>query len=141
MNEFTRTRIQAEDGSVDWEEVDHTALLAQGPLAVLSLRSEAEQATWMLLTQHIDDGEAASLSLAKHHHMTFVSDDKLAINAALAHGVPSASCLDLLRTWQALSPEHALKIPQVLRRIATLARFTPSNSHPHLAWWRDHFAP
>ncbi|QWN17355.1 hypothetical protein DGN02_17335 [Xanthomonas citri] len=59
MNEFTRTRIQAEDGSVDWEEVDHTALLAQGPLAVLSLQSEAEQATWMLLTQHIDDGEAA----------------------------------------------------------------------------------
>ncbi|WDJ75226.1 hypothetical protein [Xanthomonas campestris] len=140
FNEFKYVRAIQANGSLLTQQVNHSIVLSQYPLSVIPVTRKAELATMMGLSMHIDDGEAASLSLAKHRGLIFVTDDKPAVKKAFQLSVPTVSSLELLRTWEALSPQHAAQIPMIIGRIAVLASFHPSKSDPNFGWWRQHRA-
>ena len=51
--------------------------------------------------------------------------------------VSTVSTATVLRTWAALDPVHARRIPEILQRITTLARFRPRQDDPGLEWWES----
>jgi predicted nucleic acid-binding protein len=137
FNEFSYVRTLQPDGSKQNTSVSHAEILSQYPLSIHSVSGAAELATLLLLTAKIDDGEAASLAIAKHRGLVFVSDDGPAIKAANYLSVPTASSLELLIRWAGSDVKRRAALPAIVQRIAVLASFIPSKSSPHRAWWED----
>jgi predicted nucleic acid-binding protein len=141
FKEFTHVRALSADGTLIQTPINHATVLGQYPLTVLPVTTAAEQATLMALNAELDDGEAASLTLAKHHGMTFVTDERPAVRVAQALSVPTVSTSQLLMAWEALDPQHAALMRGLIDRIALFARFEPPRSDPHRAWWNGHRSP
>ncbi|WP_257386401.1 hypothetical protein [Tahibacter caeni] len=135
FDEFKYVRVQQPDGSLQNTPIDRATVMSQYPLAVLALSGPNEIATFTQLTTEIDDGEAASLTIANHRGLTFVSDDRPALNAAAKLSVPSVSSIHLLMNWATLNPSNAAALPGVVKNIATLASFQPSRNSPYKVWW------
>jgi hypothetical protein len=66
-----------------------------------------------------------------------LTDDRKAIRLASRPDVAVAtiSTVDVLRVWAALSPENAMRLGEILRRIENLARFSPRKDSPDYRWW------
>lgn len=141
FRELRYVRSYAPDGSIQNVAVATQAVLSHYPLQVLSVSGTHEQTTLVELSKSLDDGEAASLTLAKHRGLVFVSDDRPALNAAAALSVPTASTLGLLKTWSELDPANEARLGKIARRIRVLASFAPPRSSPLKSWWEGLQAP
>jgi predicted nucleic acid-binding protein len=141
FNEFTHVRTQTPDGSLIQTPINHADVLGQYILTVLPITTATENDTLIALSAELDDGEAASLTLAKHRDMTFVTDDKLAVRAAQTLSVPTVSTLQILMAWETLDPLHSSLMATTIDRIAVLASFAPPRGDQNRAWWYAHRSP
>lgn len=135
LGEFKDVRIQQADGTIIRSPIDHSVVLQQFPLTILSDLSDDELDTAMDLSVEIDDGEAECLAVALHRNLVFVSDDGLAITTAESRGVQAVSSLDLISQWADLDPSRPALLLGILERIELLARYVPSRNHPRRGWW------
>lgn len=141
FNEFKYVRTLQPDGSFLNSEVNRNSVLAQYPLSVLGVSSPKELNTLIELGKLIDDGEAASLALAKHRGFTFVTDDNPAIYAAKSLSVPTVSSIELIFDWSKVQQSHVARLPDVVRNIAILASFHPPRRSDHKQWWNGFLPP
>lgn len=135
FDEFKYVRTLQPDGSLQNTPIIRAAVMSQYPLSILSVSGPMEMATQAQLANDIDDGEAASLTIATHRGLIFVSDDRPAMVAAAKLSVPSVSSIQLLIDWSNLNPSHAAALRGVVRNIALLASFQPPRNSPYRAWW------
>lgn len=135
LREFKEVRIQQADGTIIRSPIEHSVVLQQYPLAILSDLSDSELETATDLSIEIDDGEAECLAVALHRDLVFVSDDSLAIAVAESRGVQAASSLDLISQWADLDPSRSALLLSILERIELLARYVPPRNHPRRGWW------
>jgi hypothetical protein len=109
------------------------------PIPVLSMVSKVEQEMMIRFAAKIDDGEAEGLAIANARGFVFCSDDepvrKLVQSEGL--GVRLISTPEILQAWANGDQARAARLPDVVRRITTLARFRPHRASPHLAWWEQ----
>lgn len=105
-------------------------------LEITDLR-EDELGTYIQLAQDLDDGEAATLSVAHHRDFTVVSDDAQAhkvarrLNPAI-DVLGTSAIVRLLASREQLTPTD---VGILLRRIEVRARFRPRRQDPDSDWW------
>ena len=140
LAECIYVRAFSADGAIVRVPIVASALLAQYPIVVHSLTAQ-ETETFVQLAVKIDDGEAASLSVAHHRNLIFVTDDVPAAIAAAGIGAPVVGSLDLIQTWAGSDPARIGRFPTIVHNIATLAKWEPRPNHPHYGWWTRHATP
>jgi hypothetical protein len=127
------------NGAIERVPIDFTALQKLHLIASVKPESDAEKSDYVNFSIELDDGEAQSLAIAKHRGFVLLTDDRKAIRIAQSPEV-NVSVLttpQILRQWSALNPENAARVPEILSRIQTLARFSPRRDSPDAAWWQD----
>ncbi len=94
------------------------------------------------LARRVDDGEAEGLAIATSRGYAFCSDDALIKKVALAAGIQTkiVSTPELLQTWAGSDSDRIAMLPDVVRRITTLARFRPHTSSSYAVWWSNQLA-
>lgn len=127
------------DGAIERVPIDFAALQKSHLVASVKPESDAEKSDYVDFSTELDDGEAQSLAIAKHRSFTLLTDDRKAIRIAQSPEV-NVSVLttpQILRQWSALNPANATRVPEILSRIQTLARFSPRRDSPDAEWWQE----
>lgn len=106
-----------------------------GHLVTCKVETEVENELLVRLAASLDDGEAASLAIAKARGWTLVSDDIRGLTLAKSLGVPILETPDVLKLWAKATKVDEPTMGGVVMRISTLARFTPAKTSAHHAWW------
>jgi hypothetical protein len=138
-DEAQYTREHDADGNIITVAWDLSQVEASGTILRATLDSPAEIDLYVDLSQELDDGEAQALAIAKIRGWTLLTDDAKASSFARSAdlAVSTVSTATVLRTWGALGPVHARRIPHIVQRITTLARFWPRQDDPELEWWKS----
>lgn len=139
LKEAEHTREYGKDGLPVSVPIDLGELTANQALGIVGLRTEEELVDYLEFASEVDDGEAQALAIAKHRGLMLLTDDRKAIRLASRPDVAVAtiSTVDVLQVWTTLSPENAMRLGEILRRIENLARFSPRKDSPDYLWW-DH---
>jgi hypothetical protein len=122
-------------GKVIQEVVEPGQWAADGILQLLDLEP-TETATFVTLAAEIDDGEAATLTIALHRRLEVATDDRKARRVAAR-----LDLTDPVRTSQLLHDYcTAADLPdseaaELLRAVEQRARFRPPASDPLHPWW------
>jgi hypothetical protein len=129
------------DAAADLVPVDWHPLVDSDLVAVLSLSGEDEQLAFIDLLARLDDGEAATLSVAERRGFAVATDDWAArtLFTSRAPHLPLYSSLDLLHRWSQRRGLDASEIGQLLKDVRERARFLPPRDDPLSPWWHQHF--
>lgn len=129
--EYDDNRVPKEQPILLQPFIDSGLLHSVGP------ESDAEQATFLVFAQELEDGEAQALALAKHRGFVLLTDDKKARKLAQRQdvGVVTVSTVDVLREWISLAQVDPPNVRRVLGRIRELANFMPPKNSSDLQWW------
>jgi len=131
------TRDQDAEGRIITVALDLRQAEESGAIRRVTLDTSAEIELYVDLAQELDDGEAQAIAIAKTRGLTLLTDDakarRFAHSAELT--VSTVSTAMVLQIWAAQDPSHQLRIPEVVQRIATLARFRPRQDDPGFDWW------
>ncbi|HVW79364.1 MAG TPA: hypothetical protein VHB69_00285 [Mycobacteriales bacterium] len=102
-----------------------------------------ELADYISLAVSLDDGEAATLALARSRGWPVVTDDRKAIRIAGSLR-PAVRILDTPALLKLLARALRLDdaaIANTLRMVEERASFVPSRSSPDAEWWSQHREP
>lgn len=116
--------------------LDLTGYIRAGSMVSVDLDA-AELSTFVRLAAQVDDGEAATLSIAVHRGLPLATDDRKARRLTRELGLAEPiRTSDLLHSWaQLVGPEP--KAGSLLSATEQRARFRPSPTDPHHEWWRQ----
>ncbi len=105
-----------------------------------TIHGEAEMGDYIDFASEMDDGEAQALAIAKHRGFILLSDDNKAVKVARRPevAVKTISTVDILRAWAGKNPANEMRLPGVIKRITTLARFSPKISSVDYPWWNGY---
>jgi hypothetical protein len=114
---------------------------AVGSEVVASVKPESDQEIedYVSFAMELDDGEAQSLALAKHRGFVLLTDDKKALRIAKRPDVNVGilTTPQVVRLWSELDLANAARVPQVIKRVQFLARFSPARGSPEADWWHE----
>lgn len=118
--------------------LDLAALVRQGHVTILVL-SESELESFVEFASEVDDGEAASIAIARHRIPCFASDDRKArrVAALQGRGIEIIGTTGILRAWSEQPDRGPSEVATALRRVEERARFVPPRDDPHFAWWNE----
>lgn len=141
---YVPTAVEAEGifirSAADTKEVhriDLASPIAAGVVRICAPADDIEQALYVDLAMSLDDGEAMALAIAKNRGWKLATDDRKARKTAASIGVAIVTTPELLKRWATRAPHSKAETADVLRRIESLARFTPSDNSPAAKWWRE----
>jgi hypothetical protein len=139
VKESQYTREYGADGKLQLVPLDIAGLAASGLLVAVQPETELELEDYVSFATEVDDGEAQALAIAKNRAYSLLTDD---YRAAVLARDPSVrvnviSSTDVLKRWAGFREENDARIPQIVRRISELARFTPRADSSDHAWWID----
>ena len=106
-------------------------------IRVLELVSEFEFEQFLALALRLDDGEAATLSLAASRNGTLITDDRKALSIADELSVPTLTTPDVLHSWAKSLQLAEREICIALENIQLRARYEPGKRHRLSAWWQS----
>jgi hypothetical protein len=122
-------------GITTHEVVDPGQWLADGMLQILELDA-AETVQFVALATEVDDGEAATLAIARERGLDVATDDRKARRVAqrleLLEPVRTSR---LLHDYCAAADLPGREVAEVLRATEQRARFRPPTSDPLHPWW------
>ena len=97
---------------------------------------DVEHALYVNLAMRLDDGEAMALAIAKNRGWKVATDDRKARNTAASIGVAVVTTPELLEHWATRTHCSDAETADTVRRVESLARFTPLDNSPAAEWWR-----
>lgn len=124
------------DGELVRVPVDVSASIGSS-LEVAALTDD-ELGVFVALAADVDDGEAATLAVARACGLVVLTDDRKAQAMALRLGVPLLGTAELLRQCTDQQRMSVGAIGALLRRVEGRARFFPRRDDPLHAWWAEH---
>lgn len=140
--EETLYLVDVIDGESTRTQVDLNIHIEKRTLEIYQLAPGDEIATFVTLTQQVDDGEAEILALALHRSLAVATDDRLARRVAAERGLPkpvgTASFLKQYAENAGLKPHQ---INALLIAVETRASFRPPHNSPELPWWLARRSP
>jgi predicted nucleic acid-binding protein len=109
-----------------------------GDFAVVEMTTD-EQADFVELASEVDDGEAATLAVARHRRLRLATDDRAALRLIARQDpeIQVARTSSLIREWAERSSVPASEVAAALARVETDAQFSPPRSDPNATWWTD----
>jgi predicted nucleic acid-binding protein len=141
---YVPTAVQAEGifirSGADTKEVsqiDLTPSITAGIVHVCAPVDDVEQVLYVKLAMDLDDGEAMALAIAKSRGWKLATDDHKARKMAASLGVVVLTTPELLERWASRTQKSTAETANAIRRIESLARFTPPDNSPGVEWWRN----
>jgi predicted nucleic acid-binding protein len=128
-------RVAADSREV--QRIDLTPSITKGTVQICSPADDAEHALYVELALNLGDGEAMALAIAKHRGWKVATDDRKARTKADAVGVSVVTTPELVQRWASDTARSKADVTMALRRIETLARFSPAENSPAAKWWRQ----
>ncbi len=117
--------------------IDLAPHIAAGIVRICAPGDDVEHALYVELAMSLDDGEAMALAIAKNRGWKVATDDRKARNTAASIGVAIVTTPELLERWASRAHHSEAETADALRRIESLARFTPPDNSPATEWWRE----
>lgn len=127
--------VRAAEASIDLRPLERDGLVER-----TSLRPN-EQATFVALAQHVDDGEARTIAIAAHRDWAVGTDDKKALQVCRADSVDRQTITTpaFMRHWANQAAPSRETVAEALQKIRARAVYLPGTSHPVYEWWAAHF--
>jgi predicted nucleic acid-binding protein len=129
--------IRAAADSREVQRIELTPSITKGAVQICSPANDAEHALYVEFALSLGDGEAMALAIAKNRGWKVATDDRKARNKAEAVGVSVVTTPELVRRWASETARSTAEVAMALRRIETLARFSPAENSPAAKWWRQ----
>lgn len=122
-------------GSIVQTPIDLEQYSRSDTLQFLSL-AEGELLQYVELAAVVDDGEAATIAIARSRGLRMATDDRKArrVCADLGMAEPRRS-LGILHAYADAAPLNDQGIRERLIRVRTRASFRPGQSDPDYKWW------
>lgn len=116
-------------------------LVQSGVIEIVELTAQ-EQKIFLVLAQHLGDGEAASGAIAVERFGAVATDDRKARRVLGQHSPPihTIGTANLLQAWELRAQIPAGEMELALRAIRIGARFEPGPNDDGSAWWRQRAA-
>ena len=122
-------------GIATQEVVDPRQWVAEGVFQILELES-AETIQFVTLAAEIDDGEAATLAIARVRGLEVATDDRKARRVAQRLNLPEpVRTSRLLHDYCSAANLPKRDVAEVLRATEQRARFRPPTNDPLHPWW------
>ena len=128
-------------GPTDVEEaqipVDLSPLYEKCLMQLMCLEDSSEEATFVNLAAHLDEGEAIAGALAFHRGCSVATDDRKARRALgqLNPPVKLVSTLQLLKHWKEEAAAPQDELTRALADMQAGASFIPGPRDPLYRWW------
>lgn len=107
-------------------------------LSIVDLRSE-EYPLYVDLAALVDDGEAATITIARHRGTPMATDDRKARRVCREYGIPQPQrTLAILRAYAEAALLSHNQTRDLLLRVRRRASFLPPKSDPDCSWWVGH---
>lgn len=132
---YIRCRDDEGAGSLVPEAIDLSAAFQAGLIQECQVEGESETEWFVDFAMELDDGEAASLAIAKCRGWTVATDDRKAMRVAQSHGIPTLTTPEIIKIWAEDARAKDEDIAEVLRNIQLFARFVPHRISPLRRWW------
>jgi predicted nucleic acid-binding protein len=129
--------IRAAADSREVQRIDLTPSITKGAVQICTPANDAEHALYVEFALSLGDGEAMALAIAKTRGWKVATDDRKARNKADAVGVSVVTTPELVQRWASETGRSRAEVTVALRRIETLARFSPAENSPAAKWWRE----
>ena len=123
------------DDAREREPVALGEIIAGGIVSIAAAAADEELATYILLTERLNRGEAMTAAVAIHRGYAVVTDDRKAERVLGELGVPLRSTLDLVKAWFDGDQLDAAIQRQVLLDIRQRGTYKPPKRHPLRSWW------
>ena len=127
-------RVAADSRQV--QRIDLTPSITIGAVQICSPADDGELALYVEFALTLGDGEAMALAIAKNRGWKVATDDRKARIKADGVGVSVVTTPELVRRWASDATRSKAQVAMALRRIETLARFSPVENSPAAKWWR-----
>jgi predicted nucleic acid-binding protein len=115
--------------------IDLSECLDAGAIAICRLEQAREFELFIHFAQHLDEGEASVLAIAKVRDWIVATDDRKARRIAAEQSVSTISTSEMIHSWtesEQLSDRH---VGELLRNIQRFGRFVPRSTDPLYEWW------
>jgi hypothetical protein len=121
-------------------DIDLRPLEQHGLIERTSLRPD-EQATFVTLAQHVDDGEARTIAIPIHRDWAVGTDDKKALQVCRSDSIDQQPITTpaVMRHWADRAEPSRDEVTDALRKIRARAVYLPGTGHPEYEWWARHF--
>ena len=129
--------VRVRPDSAETVRIDVGPVVKAGLVATCAPTDGPETDLYVLLAQDLDDGEAMALAIAKSRGWVLATDDRKARRRAEELGVRTWTTPELMRRWAERMRHPKRVVADALRRIESLARFTPASASPEAKWWRE----
>jgi predicted nucleic acid-binding protein len=129
--------IRAAADSRDVQRIDLAPSITKGAVQICSPADDAEHVLYVEFALTLGDGEAMALAIAKNRGWKVATDDRKARNKADAVGLSVVTTPELVQRWASDTARSRAEAAIALRRIETLARFSPAENSPAAKWWRQ----
>lgn len=137
VEQVTAEVLYIDDDENEREELDWSALAADGIVRPLALDGGEELTTFLGLVPRLGDGEAASVAAARHRGLVLATDDVLALTTA-ASGEPVVETVttpDVVSWWADAVAADEQRVAVTIRCIEARARYRPPVAHALAPWW------
>ena len=134
---FIRKPDEEDDGKLIEAVIDLAPIISNGLLHSCELHDQAEIDLFVQLAATLDDGEAASMAIAKCRSWGLASDDRKARRQAGQLGVTLLTTAELVKEWAENTSASDADVATVLQNIQNFARFIPHRTMPLHKWWLD----
>jgi predicted nucleic acid-binding protein len=103
------------------------------------LLEEGELLQYVQLAAMVDDGEAATIAIARSRGLAMATDDRKARRVCAELGMPEPKrSLSILRAYAEAASLNDRSIRERLIRVRSRASFRPGQSDPDHKWWSSH---
>ncbi len=120
----------------DRELIDVDALVNDEQLSLVGLTDE-ESADYVEFAERVDDGEAATLAIARNRSRAVATDDRSARRLANTLDPPIAllGTSDIMRAWAERAGPTPNELADALAAIEQRAHYVPRRDDPNYEWW------
>jgi len=115
--------------------MDLTECLDAGVIAICRLEQSREFELFMQFAQHLDEGEASVLAIAKVRGWIVATDDRKARRIAADQSVSTISTSEMIHSWTQSEQLSDRYVGELLRNIQRFGRFVPRSTDPLYEWW------
>jgi hypothetical protein len=129
----------SEEKGPQTKELIHLSPLVENELlTVASLDSENEKIDFLNFAYEIDDGEAATGSIAKHRNWCIGTDDSSAISFFKRQSpqLQVVTTPELIKAWVEIVGPPQAAVTSLIENIQRRANYKPSSRHPLYEWWQ-----
>lgn len=112
--------------------LDGAAFTAVGRVTL----SADELALYVRLARELDDGEAATLAVARVRGLAVMTDDRKARRVAQEQGLAVLGTAQVLRRLSEHLGTSGQGVAEMLERVQRRSRFRPRRDDPEAEWWQ-----